>query len=56
MAKKKKYKIIKDCFVGKKGEQIELWNGMDGYYWKNLNQNTIGCPFIEFDCVKCEEQ
>jgi hypothetical protein len=50
---KTNYKITKDCFVGNVGDNVTVdWNGMDGANWVNHTQGTMGCPFIETDCVK----
>ena len=47
------YIITKDCFVGKKGDHIVVdWNGRDGANWENLTKGSIGCPFVEKDCVR----
>jgi len=50
---KKDYKITKDCFVGKEDDHITVdYDTMDGATWENLTKNTMGCPFIETDCVR----
>ena len=51
--KKRKYKIIKECFIGKIGDLIEVnWDTYDGASWENLTQNTAGNPFVENDCLE----
>ena len=51
---KKKFKIIKDTFAGKKGDVLILRdNEIDGSYdWINETQNTHGGPFIEYDDIE----
>lgn len=48
----KKYVLTADCFVGKKGDIITLKDGMDGDYWFNKTQNTMGCPFCEYELIE----
>jgi len=49
----KKYRLTKNCFVGKAGDIIEVdWFAYDGASWVNKTQNTTGSPFIETDCIE----
>jgi hypothetical protein len=48
-----KYKVTKDCFVGKVGETILVdWDAYDCAMWKNIDTGRYGGPFLEIECVK----
>lgn len=53
----KRYEIIRDCFVGKKGQTILVnWDAYDGAYWENEETNECGNPFAEMNCVKAVKE
>jgi len=39
-----RYRVVRECFVGKPGDIVEVEPGMDGDNWTNVTQNTTGCP------------
>ena len=54
----KKYLVTKDIKINdeysiKKGNHVIIdWNGMDGAWWECVEDNSVGCPFIDLDSIK----
>jgi len=44
------YILQKDCFSGKKGDLILVDEKGESSSWFNVNKNSIGSPFVEYDC------
>jgi len=49
-----KYRVVRECFVGKPGDIVEVEDGMDGDWWTNKTQNTKGCPVSIQDFERME--
>lgn len=42
------YRLTEDCFAGNKGDIIAVNENRESSWFKNMNQDRIGSPFIEY--------